>query len=301
MKHKKILLILISITLVGFTSLWGQSFVIQKDVYVAEDEVQKNVIALGGDVLIKGKVKESVVAIGGSITIEGEVGEVVLGIGSPITLKSTAIIKGDVVALGGSLLKEPGTTIKGDTIYFKVESLKDVLGILSGLSFAPFIPILIIIKLIAVFIWFILALVLAAIFPRQLALASAQIRKSFWSTFGIGLLAIIIFTGLTIFSAFLSLILIGIPFLLALILIGVIIKIFGRVTVFYFFGDSLARAFGSKNPSSLVAVILGLILVEFVGFIPILGSLFLLVMSIIGWGSVLRSKFGTTNNWFKKG
>jgi len=301
MKHKKILLILISITLVGFTSLWGQSFVIQKDVYVAEDEVQKNVIALGGDVLIKGKVKESVVAIGGSITIEGEVGEVVLGIGSPITLKSTAIIKGDVVALGGNLLKEPGTTIKGDTIYFKVESLKDVLGILSGLSFAPFIPILIIIKLIAVFIWFILALVLAAIFPRQLALASAQIRKSFWSTFGIGLLAIIIFTGLTIFSAFLSLILIGIPFLLALILIGVIIKIFGRVTVFYFFGDSLARAFGSKNPSSLVAVILGLILVEFVGFIPILGSLFLLVMSIIGWGSVLRSKFGTTNNWFKKG
>lgn len=301
MKHKKILLILISITLVGFTSLWGQSFVIQKDVYVAEDEVQKNVIALGGDVLIKGKVKESVVAIGGSITIEGEVGEVVLGIGSPITLKSTAIIKGDVVALGGNLLKEPGTTIKGDTIYFKVESLKDVLGILSGLSFAPFIPILIIIKLIAVFIWFILALVLAAIFPRQLALASAQIRKSFWSTFGIGLLAIIIFTGLIIFSAFLSLILIGIPFLLALILIGVIIKIFGRVTVFYFFGDSLARAFGSKNPSSLVAVILGLILVEFVGFIPILGSLFLLVMSIIGWGSVLRSKFGTTNNWFKKG
>ena len=252
MKQKKILLILISITLVGFTSLWGQSFVIQKDVYVAEDEVQKNVIALGGDVLIKGKVKESVVAIGGSITIEGEVGEVVLGIGSPITLKSTAIIKGDVVALGGNLLKEPGTTIKGDTIYFKVESLKDVLGILSGLSFAPFIPILIIIKLIAVLIWFILALVLAAIFPRQLALASAQIRKSFWSTFGIGLLAIIIFTGLIIFSAFLSLILIGIPLLLALILIGVIIKIFGRVTVFYFFGDSLARAFGSKNPSSLV-------------------------------------------------
>ncbi|MFQ5722311.1 MAG: hypothetical protein ACE5GI_07445, partial [Candidatus Aminicenantales bacterium] len=79
MKQKKILLVLILFTLLGFTSLRGQSFVIQKDVFVAEDEVQKNVIAFGGDVLIKGKIKESVIAIGGSITIEGEVGDVVLG------------------------------------------------------------------------------------------------------------------------------------------------------------------------------------------------------------------------------
>ena len=300
MKQKKLLLLLIIFILAGYTFLQGQSLVIQKDVYVAEDEVQKNVIAFGGDVLIKGKVKESVIAFGGSITIEGEVGEVVLGIGSPIKLKSTALIKGDVVALGGSLIKEPGTTIKGDTVYLKVESFKDALGILSGVTFAPFIPLLIIIKLMAVFIWFILALVLAAIFPRQLSLASSQIRQSFWPTSGTGLLAIIIFTGLIIFSAFLSLILIGIPLLLALILVGIIIKIFGRVTVFYFFGGSLSRAFGSKNPSALLAVVLGLILVEFIGFIPILGSLFLLVLSIIGWGAVIRTKFGTSANWFKR-
>lgn len=300
MKNKRLFLSIILIAFLGYIPLQGQSFVVQKDIYVAEDEVQENVIAFGGNILIKGKVKENVVAFGGSITVEGEVGEVVLGFASQITLKSTAVIKGDVVALGGALDKEPGTTVKGDTVYFKMESFKDALGFLSGLSFASFIPLLIITKLITVFIWLILALALAAIFPRQLSFASSQIRRSFWPIFGTGFLAIIIFTGLVIFSVLLSLVLIGIPILLALILVGIIIKIFARVTMFYFFGESLSRAFGSKQPSILLALILGLILVEFIGFIPILGLLFSFILSIIGWGAVIRTKFGTTENWFRR-
>jgi len=181
-----------------------------------------------------------------------------------------------------------------------MENLRDALGLLSGFGIAPLIPFLIIIKLIGLFTWLILALAMTAIFPRQLSLASSQIRKSFWPIFGIGLLTIIIFTGLIIFSAFLSLILIGIPILLALIFVAIVIKIFARVTVFYFFGESLARGFGAKQPSPLLIVILGWLLVGIITFIPILGSLFSFVLSIIGWGAVIRTKFGTTENWFRR-
>lgn len=301
MKSKRFLPLILLFLFLGSLPLYSQRVIVQKDIYVAEDEVQENVIAFGGDILIKGKVTESAVAFGGTIKIEGEVGEVVLGFGSKITLKSTAVIKGDVVALGGTLEKEPGTTIRGDTVYLKMENLRDALGFLSGFGVAPLIPFLIIIKLLTLFIWLILALVMAAIFPRQLSLASTQIRKSFWPVFGIGFLAIIIFTGLVIFSVFLSFILIGIPILLALIFIAIIIKIFGRVTLFYFFGESLSRGFGAKQPSPLLSVVLGLILVGFIGFIPILGSLFSFVLSIIGWGATIRTKFGTTENWFRRG
>lgn len=301
MKDKRFFPFTLLFLFLGSLPLYSQGVAVQKDIHVAEDEVQENVIAVGGDVLIKGKVTESVVAFGGTITVEGEVGEVVLGFGSHITLKSTAIIKGDVVALGGTLEKEPGTTIRGDTVYFKMDNLRDALGFLSGFGIAPLIPFLIIIKLITLFIWLILALVMAAIFPRQLSLASTQIRKSFWPVSGIGLLAIILFTGLIIFSVLLSFILIGIPILLALIFIAIIIKIFGRVTLFYFFGESLSRGFGAKHPSPLLSVVLGLILVGLIGFIPILGSLFSFVLSIIGWGAAIRTKFGTTENWFRRG
>lgn len=291
-----IFLFIISLSL----PMFGQGVVIKKDIHVAENEVLDNVISLGGEVLIQGKVEESVVAFGGTITIEGEVGEVVLGIGTKITLKSTAKIEGDVVSLGGTLDKEPGSRVDGDTVYMEIESLKDVLAFLGGFGFAGLIPILIIIKLITLFIWFILAVILAALFPRQLSLASSQIRKSFWPVFGTGFLTIIIFTGLVIFSVLLSFILIGIPILLALIIIGVVIKIFGRVVLFYFFGESLARAFGNKQPTAFLAVFLGLILVGLISFIPILGSLFAFILSIIGWGVVIRTKFGTTENWFRR-
>jgi len=300
MKNKKLLSLILFLIFIGFIPLYPQTIVVQKDILVAEDEVQENVVSFGGDILVKGRVKESVVAFGGTITVEGDVGEVVLGFGSQIILKPTATIQGDVVAIGGTIDKEPGTTVKGDIVYFKIESFKDLFGFLGGFRFAPLIPFLIIIKLITIFIWFILALTLVAIFPKQISFASSQIRKSFWPVCGTGLLALILFVGLVIFAAFLSLILIGIPILIALILVAIIIKIFGRVVVFYFFGESLSKAFGSKKPSAILAVIVGLIFVEFIGFIPIIGSLFFFVLSLIGWGVVIRTKFGTTENWFRK-
>ena len=301
MKDKKFLSFILLFIFLGYFPLYGQGVAVQKDIYVAEDEVQENVVAFGGNILIKGKITESAVAFGGTVTVEGEVGELVLGFGSRITLKSTALVKGDVVALGGALDKEPGAVVKGDTVYFPLDSFKDLGKLLGGFGIGPLIPLIIIIKLISLFIWLILALIIAAVFPRQLSLASSQIRKSFWPVFGIGLLTIVIFTGLLIFSVFLSFILVGIPILLALIFIAIIIKIFGRVTLFYFFGESISRGFGSKRASPLLSVVIGLILVGIIGFIPILGSLFSFVLSIIGWGVTIRTKFGTTENWFRKG
>ncbi|UCC40437.1 MAG: hypothetical protein JSV96_03015 [Candidatus Aminicenantes bacterium] len=303
MKNKIILTFSLLFFFSGLIPLQGQtSFTLTKDIHVAEGEVQKNVISFGGNVLIEGEVEESVVAFGGSIIVKGEVGDVVLGIGSTITLKSSAVIRGDVASLGGSLTKEPGCIIDGDTIYFETSEevtkfLKEGLVGILGISL---IPLLLIIKLVSIFIWFLLALIVAAIFPRQISFAASQIRKSFWPIFGTGFLSLVIFTGLAIFSGLLILLIIGIPILLALILIGIIIKIFGRVTLFYFFGESLSRAFGSKNPSTILAVILGLILVSIITFIPIIGTLFSFFLSIMGWGAAVRTKFGTTENWFRK-
>jgi hypothetical protein len=279
-----------------------QSFTLKKDIVVAEGEVQDNIVTFGGVVHVKGRVKEGVIAFGGEVIISGEVGDVVLGFGSTITLEPTARVRGDVASIGGELIKKPGCTVEGDTVYFKTSEDFTKLfeeGVRGFLSLS-LIPLLLIIKLISVLIWFFLALLIAAFFPRQISYASAQIRKSFWPIFATGLLSIIIFSGLVIFSALLSLVLIGIAILLALIIVGFIVKIFGRVILFYFFGESIINAFGKSKISPLLAVILGLILVSFVSFIPFIGVLFTFIMSIIGWGVVIKTKFGTTENWFKR-
>ena len=299
MKNKTALIFILLFFISGVLPLQSQqSFTITEDIVVAENEVQNNVVSFGGNVLIEGKVREGVITFGGEITISGEVGDVVLGFGSNITLKSTAIVKGDVIVLGGELTKEIGCTIEGDTVYFR--GFEDLGRFFSEGWKGAFIPFLIAIKLISVFITFLLALLITALFPRQIAFASNQVRKSFWPVAGTGVLSIIIYVGLIIFSALLSLVLIGIPILLSLIIIGLVIKIFGRVILFHFFGESLINAFGKTKVSPFLAVVVGLILVSFISFIPILGGLFTFCLSIIGWGVVIRTKFGTTENWFKK-
>lgn len=299
MRNKIALAFILLFLISGFLPLNSQQcFTVTQDIFIAEDEEQDNVISFGGNVVIEGKVRESVVTFGGEVTIRGEVGELVLGFGSNITLKSSAVIDGDVVSLGGELEKEPGCLIQGDTVYFKgFEDFTEFLG--PGVTGA-LIPLIIFFKLISVFITFLLALLITALFPRQITFASTQIRNSFWPTAGTGLLSIIVYVGLVIFATLLSFVLIGIPILIALIIIGIVIKLFGRVVLFYFFGDSLIRAFGKSKGSVFGGMILGFILVSFISFIPIFGGLFTLCLSIIGWGVVIRTKFGTTENWFKK-
>lgn len=303
MKNKFLYFLILIVLLGGVSPLRGQGFILQKDIVVEHDETQDNVVGLGGEILIKGTVHENAMAFGGKIIVEGEVQGSVVGFGAEIVLKSSAEVDGDVVSLGGTIEKEYGCVIGGDTVQFDLgtsegiqEFFKEGLGGVFGMKL---IPLLLVIKLFTLFIWFILAVLLAAVFPRPIAYASSQIRSQFWPVFGTGILSIIIFTGLVIFSAFLSLILIGIPILIALVFLGIVIKIFGRVVLFHLFGESLAKAFGSKNPSVIGAVMLGFILVSFIGFIPIFGSLFYFVLSILGWGTVIRTKFGTKNNIVK--
>ena len=300
MKNKIVFPLILLILLFGFIPLQGQ--LLKKDIVVAEGEVQDNVIALGGNVLIEGKVEEDVVAFGGSITVKGIVKGSVVGIGSDINLESTAIIDGDVYSIGGALNKKPGCVIEGDTVYFKTSEdiskfLKETFRGVFTISFIPFV---LITKLLLFFIWFIIALVIAALLPRQISFASSQIRKSFWPVFGIGLLSITIYVGVVIFSALLCFLLIGIPILLFFVILGIAIQIFGRVILFYFLGESLIKAFGKSKISPLAAVIFGLVLVTLVRFIPIIGFVFSFCLSIIGWGVVIKTKFGTTENWFKR-
>jgi hypothetical protein len=272
-----------------------------RDVTVSAGETQDKVFSLGGNVLIEGTVREDVVVFGGSITVSGEVGKSVVGIGSHIVIKSTARIGEDLAALGGTLEKEPGCEVAGDTLYFQTRELGDRLfkdGILEGALSLSIIPTIIVVKLVIIFLWLLAAVLGVALFPKPLAFAAGEIRTHFWPALGTGALAILVFTMGVFFAALLSFILIGIPIALALGVAGFIVKVFGRLAVFYFLGASVLGGSGNKTVSATAAVMMGLLVFSLAGFVPILGFLFTLVMNAVGWGITLRTKFGTRENWF---
>ncbi len=276
----------------------------QKEIIVAPGDTQEEIISFGGHVLIEGKVRGDVVVIGGSITVSGEVGQSVVGIGSRIVVKPTASIAKDLAALGGTLEKEPGCTIGGDTIYFQTRELGDRLfrdgHLFKGAFSLSLIPIIVVVKLVIIFLWLIVAVMGAALFPKPIAFAAGEIRKHFWPTMGTGVVAIIVFTMLVFFAALLSFILIGIPIALALAVAGFIIKVFGRLAVFFLLGESVLGAFRSRNISAMGAILMGLLVFSLAGFVPVLGFLFTFVMNAVGWGIAIRTKFGSQENWFVK-
>jgi hypothetical protein len=275
----------------------------RREIHVGPGEIQSKIFSLGGDVMVEGRVREDVVVIGGSITISGEVGKSVVGIGSRVIIRSTAVIGEDLAVLGGTLQKEPGCAIGGDTIYFQTREFGDRLfkdGIFKSIFSLTLIPVIIVIKLIIIFLWLVAAFAGAALFPKPLAFASERIRTSFWPVFGVGLLAGVVFGGLTAVAALLSVVLIGIPLFLALVAAGTAIKFFGQLAVFHFLGDSLFRAFGSRRASVLGALLAGLVVYSLIGFVPVIGFLFSFVVSVVGWGVAVRTKFGTTENWFQR-
>jgi hypothetical protein len=271
-------------------------------IVVTADETRDSVASFGGDVIVEGKVRRSVFAMGGTITVSGEVGDAVVGLGSRIVLKSTAVVKGDLVSMGGTIEKEPGFRVEGDTVYFKgpLFSDKAFKNGLWGLIFFPFWPIVLIFKMVNVFLWALAAFLAAMLIPKNLDRAASQVRTSFWPLIGTGILAHIVFGFLIVFAALLCLILIGVPILFALVMAGLAIKVFGRVALFYFFGQSLAKSLKWNAPSVLGASFLGLLVIEVIGFIPIIGILFQAVLTALGWGLAVRTRFGTVDNWFKK-
>jgi hypothetical protein len=85
-----------------------------------------------------------------------------------------------------------------------------------------------------------------------------------------------------------------------MLILGFAIQVLGRIVIFYFLGESIFRAFGKEKASPLVIAVVGLVLVTVFRFVPILGFLISFFLSIVGWGAVIYTRFGTTENWFKR-
>ena len=297
------------VVLVGLATLTplraGQSdtrFTFKEEIFVGPGETQDNIVSIGGTVTVEGTVRKAVFAVGGTVTIAGTVGDSIVVLGGRVLLKPTAVVVKDLVVLGGTLTKEAGCRVDGDTVYFKSEVISEKFfkrGLLGFFSLS-LLPIILVMKFLSLFIWALIAFVVASLFPRQVNFAAGEVRTSFWPIFGTGLLALVAFTVFVLFAAILSIVLIGIPILLALVFAGLIIKFFGRVAMLYFFGESMARAFHRRDVSALGGSMLGLLLFGFLSFVPFLGLLFTTVANIIGWGAAIRTKFGTTPNWFRR-
>ncbi|MBM3298256.1 MAG: polymer-forming cytoskeletal protein, partial [Candidatus Aminicenantes bacterium] len=246
-----------------------KGILVEKDIHVGPGEAQDNIVLLGGNALIDGRIKESVVSLGGRVLLNGTVEGDLFSLGGRVELGPESVVLGDVACIGGVLTKNPGCRVEGDTVYIKISTILPRFAEgWKGFFKMTLVPFILVFKLIMVFVWLVVTLIVINVIPQRITLASNTIRSDFGAVLGTGVLGLAAYGLLFVMAALLCLFLIGIPILLALLAAHFFITVFGKVAVYHFFGDSLFRAFGRGQASPLAASLLGLLAVSFITFLP---------------------------------
>lgn len=270
-----------------------------------------DLVVFGGSVMVEdgGIVKGDLVLFGGSITIAGTVtGDLVLIGGSGI-LKSTAVVEGDMDTVGGSFQTESGALIMGTTNnYTSPPALSlslpnaftdpdltklpnDVTRYITAANFNPITDLA----------WLIMKSLgwaaLAALVLMFLEKYTLQVRKAalhqpaITGSFGfISLLVVIVVTVV------LSVTILLIPVALIGLLIFGFAVAFGWIAVGLEVGQRMSQLFHQEWALPISAA-LGTFTVNLVangiGFIPCVGWVVPFLISLLGLGAVILSRFGT--------
>jgi hypothetical protein len=262
---------------------------------------RNQLVAVGKDVIVAGEALGDVAALEGSAEVTGRVNGDVVVLGGDARLGPQAQVGGDVFVLGGTVHADPGARVSGRMVSYPTASSAMVTlveGPSLGLGFAS--PAVVGAKLALLASWAALLLVLFAASGRQLLETADGIRREPFRSFVTGLTGVLalILTAL-FFSAFTGG-LVGVPLLVLVVLLGMILKLWGMVAVFYALGDWMARRL-LRRPRlrPLNAATLGLLVLGIVKFLPWVGVWVWTAATLIGIGAALSTKFGRQEPWFE--
>ncbi len=265
-----------------------------EDVTVPAGERVDSVVAGGGDVTIDGSVKGSVVALGGDVTVRGEVGTTIVALGGDVQLLPGSVVGASmspqdrsVVLFGGTLSQDPGARVTGVTKVYDNANWPDGLGWAAGHTIIkPWWGFTLMGWIVQTAVFLVLALVAAALMPRQLRAVQRQLSLKTAASLGWGAL-----TFFVIVPAVLVVLIISIVGLL-LVLPYVVV-----VPLFYFFVITAVAALiaakvlaGTQQKDNLMlAVTLGVVGTTIVSRIPAAGTLALMVMAVFGSGAAVMA------------
>lgn len=255
-------------------------------------DVHEVVVAVGGNARATGSVGEAVLALLGNAYVDGDVGEAVIAVMGDVELGPNAKVRGDVVSLGGTIIRDPGSTITGSQQQI---SFGAQFGKMEGLR-----------------AWFKECL----LYGRPLAFDS-DVRWAWWLAFGFLVLYVVIALlfqssvqrcietleerpAQTVLASILTVLLTPVMMVvLAITVIGIALipflglglfcaGLFGKAVVLGALGRRVTR-FTGIAPSGHVAfaVLIGGLIAMLIYTVPVLGYVAYKVLSIIGLGAVV--------------
>jgi hypothetical protein len=267
-----------------------------------------NLLIMGGAVTLEegSLVNGDVVLMGGTLAIAGTVSGDIVGIGGVVSLRASAVVQGDLTTMAATLNRDPGSVVSGQI----VTGFRGFRGLQPPFQFnfpdgegtptQPNVQVNVspvwdgIWFLFRTFMWAALAVLLVMFLPNQIERTAQAVVSQPVLAGAVGLLT----------SVVAPLLLIGLAITILLIpvsLIGgavlVVAWFLGRIALGLEIGRRMALNLRQDWPLAVAAGIGTFVLtlvVDGIGHIvPCIGWIFPLLVSILGLGGVLLTRFGT--------
>ncbi|HEX3716416.1 MAG TPA: RDD family protein [Verrucomicrobiae bacterium] len=277
---------------------------IGNDAELKAGDSAREVVVIGGGAKIAGNVERGVVAVGGDVEIDGDIGDDVVVVMGKVHLGPKAVLHHDLVTVGGAVEMTDGAKVEGRTQEVAV-----------GLPFEPFLRMgwfkswiqqcvwkLRPLSLQVGWVWwfaggfFILYLLIAALFPHPVECCRNQLVTRPATTFAVGVMTKLLVPIICLLLPFTIIGILIVPF----VLVGAFLTLLvGKAALLEFLGGKIAGPFGLKTEHRpLVALSLGAVLITLFYLAPVFGMVTSIVFSFwalgaavtAGWVALRREK-----------
>lgn len=260
----------------------------------------EQVVALSRDLVVRGECRKGAAVVGGSATVSGRVGGDLVVVGGDARLEAGARIDGDVFTFGGTVQSAPDVTIGGRSVAYPTAPstwLMLVEGPSLGLD--PASPAVLGTKLALLAAWLLVVLLLLATNRVPLRETARLAGEESFRCFFVGLTGVLgMVLLLVLFSSLVGAV-IGVPLVVLVALFALLLKLWGTAAVFLAFGQFLLERVGRRRALPLTAALVGLGVLGVLKLLPWVGIWVWTVITLIGVGATLVSKFGRLEPWLE--
>ena len=229
---------------------------------VIDGVVNNTVFGMGQSIRITGTVKEGAMSFGGDVIVEGSVDGDVAAIGGSVIQRPGGRIGGDVIVLGGIYHHDkaaPDRDPKSVTIMYAgyEAQLRQVMREPFSVLHPQFSAVFFGTRLLAILIWFVIALALTAVMPNTISRAVTRLQLTSVRVALIGLVGTVAITLGVLGSLWLLPEIFGAAISIMALLLVVVATVFGRVVIVATTGRWLQRRLFPQIKSESVMLLLG--------------------------------------------
>jgi len=249
--------------------------------------IGKSSYLIGNTINSSGSVVDDLVVIGTNIETEGYVDEDLIALGGNVTIKSA--ISEDLIVLGTnpSFLE---ASVSGETYdqkgNFSVQDFNFIFN--SGVSWSTTASTTLITG-ISMYLIGALFIYIMPVKTFNIVKKSIGTGKEFIKSFATGFVILFIVSIPTLLL--LTFTVIGIPLAYVLFTILLFLVLFGRLWVEIGIGKVILSSAGQKNFSFYLALLIGRCVSILINLIPIVGTIYTVVITLVGAGAFFRMKF----------